>query len=53
MCEDEDVDVIEEIPHDDGIGVDIYYSCYTCGCEWVEHSYLEILNEGTGVRITN
>ena len=46
LCGDEDIDLDEEIVQSDMVGADLYYRCGECGCYFVEHSFIEILEEG-------
>ena len=46
MCGEEDLEPLEEIPSDDGVGLDSLYECPVCACQWVVHSYIEIMDEG-------
>ena len=40
------VDIDEEVLNDDGVSTDIFYICEDCGAYFVEHSFVEILDEG-------
>lgn len=45
MCDGE-LEIDDEVQNDDGISTDTFYICVDCGAYFVEHSFVEILDEG-------
>jgi hypothetical protein len=48
LCDGE-LEIDEEVVDEDGVSTHTFYTCEDCGAYYVEHSLIEILDEGRGI----